>query len=169
MTPYEKLREECNRRLPDRLELKFGCEVRHTPLRELGIDYRGTYLHPARGKGMHLLYSAGERTGSQQPYSTTISEKYFTPIGTPLTIADVLRVLNQKDVQYKKERHSRFNGRNTPFWVINSYGLVLQVQDPETLAESIAPTGIKFNLAAPLSDPSNAAACEAVLSIITKK
>lgn len=84
MTPQEqtdailsKIRECC----PELMELSFGCEITHMPVRDLGIDYRGVYLHPARGKDMHLILFKGERTSSQQTYSTTISRKYFEIVG----------------------------------------------------------------------------------------
>lgn len=101
----DKTKARIQELVPEVMELKFGCEVRHVPVKDRGIDYRGIYLHPARGKRMHLIYFEGERTGSQLPYSTTISEKEFEIIGSSITFAVVLRAI---DKAKKRNRGSFF-------------------------------------------------------------
>lgn len=133
---YEKLREECNRRLPERLELKFGCEV-------------------VRGGKTHTVYAYFDALKAVRCVDGTRGDGFSVSdideiLGTPLTIADVLRVLS--------DRH----GWN--FCGVANELLVIETGDTKEAHEFIY-----FNLAAPLSDPSNAAACEAVLSIITEK
>lgn len=118
MTPYEKLREECNRRLPDRNRRR--C-------RECGLPYRS---------GVEC-YSGNDCYGDDN-----FPEK--------IDIADVLRVLG--DMLYIIDAWG------------NLYHLKMKLSDKAPMKGE---TVCKFNLAAPLSDPSNAAACEAVLSIIT--
>ena len=79
-----------------------------------------------------------------------LNASQYKILGTTLTIADVLRVLGIHHTATAKVR-------------TNPAYLTVTAQQGKQKTE------ITFNLAAPLSDPSNAAACEAVLSIITEK
>lgn len=83
-------------------------------------------------------------------YGEIVKTEVGKILGTPLTIAEIMRVLS--------DRH------NWNFCGVANEQLVIETGDTKETHKFIY-----FNLAAPLSDQSNAAACEAVLSIITKK
>lgn len=88
------IRQKCIEANPSILDLVFGCEVKHEPSNYMGIDYRGTYLHEARGYEMHLIYFPGSEEGSQRAYSTTINIDDFKIIGREIHLADVLLAIN---------------------------------------------------------------------------
>ena len=122
---YEKLREECNRRLPERAPKEVemhDCPDCTGDEWDDATDY--DYCKPCS--------TCGREDG--------IAIKKVPP--GEVSIADVLRVLE----------YERF--------LIDAGGRLCELTPEPRLI-------CTFNLAAPLSDPSNAAACEAVLSIIT--
>jgi len=91
------VREEIIKAVPEILELKFGCDIEHSVSEEFNIPYQGVYLHPARGKGMHLIFFKCSAEGSQRDYSTTINQKDFKILGRPITLADFLRTIGKKN------------------------------------------------------------------------
>lgn len=139
-TSYERLREECNKRLPERLELKFGCEVE-------------TYIYPTYPVYLTVIneqYKSGVLVCVNCDDDLSfISKHNVTILGTPLTITDVLRVL------------AATRAKATSFYIEDD-GNLWQCTAP--LGDNLL---CKFTLSLPLSAPENEAACEAVLAMLT--
>lgn len=148
MTPYDLLRARINELLPGRLELKFGCEVK-------ARDAFGSGFHATKDPSGIFTAIMPDNTGAWLfpdgrggfcREKKDVLWKWHTVLGAPLTITDVLRALNTPGNYVRLEPDG---------WLRNIIGVGI-IKMP-------------FNLTAPLSDSSNAAACEAVLALLDSK
>lgn len=142
MTPYDLLRDKCNELLPERLELKFGCEIRihHDDDSQSGpLPLIRTWKKYSTVWFEYFL--------SDAPSSFGFDEKYIGQrveiLGPELTITDVLRALHRA-------------------YPLNDY----YVTTNGTLYKQSSKMLAGFFLSAPLFHPSNAPACEAVLKLL---
>ena len=93
MTPYEQLRAKLNELLPERLELRFGCEV--TP--DLTKNkFAGNSIGVLIGKDV------SGRNEIKFPMSTCCYDKNFindrfTILGTPPTLREILRAIGKSN------------------------------------------------------------------------
>lgn len=156
MTPYDLLRARINELLPERLELKFGCEI---DVLGQWCD-RMTVLYECSKCRRHKTTAGCEKYEGDCDYDDAVcalQDQYLdcplewvvktsdieTILGPELTITDVLRALNTPGNYVRLEPDG---------WLRNIIGVGI-IKMP-------------FNLTAPLSDPSNAPACEAVLKLL---
>lgn len=137
---YDLLRTRCNELLPERLELKFGCELedreKHKIFRFLNSGNENT-----EDAWMTLLAHDGYITSGEGCPD-------FEILGPELTITDVLRVLGEK-------------------YAVDGSGFLLERQYGTSAYDCAGHPS--FNLALPLSADENAAACEAVLALLDSK
>lgn len=94
---YESIREKLNKAIPERTELKFGCEVEYQNARKVE---KYVYLYKIEGFGDVLcpLENFGQSTGV-----LNITNPRFNKIlGTPITLAEILRGIEKQypDYQY---------------------------------------------------------------------
>lgn len=127
-TPYEQLRSRINVLLPERLELGFGCEVVLKDFEQL----TWTVLYRYDLSTRDMLKVIGNETCHQR--DTHIKE-VSSILGLPLTLADVLRVIERKD-----------NYANNYALDTEIGSLLIEEHDFK-----YKPTGLKMDLSLPVS------------------
>lgn len=147
MTPYDLLRTRINELLPERLELKLGCDVCFDGM-------TGIFVGWSSANSMMIYHEPSKKVLSRQLIKQFQLRKLgkqlqLTKLGVPLTITDVLRVLTAT------------RAKATSFYIEDD-GNLWQCTAP--LVDNLLCT---FNLSLPLSAPENEAACEAVLAMLT--
>lgn len=161
-TNYENLRTAVYKVLyPDGVPLEIGCDIvlpDGTPLRLVSIDYIGEIsgILPVCVRYLETCSRIESGAISTQDGISIILDGWkdslaFENLGKPLSIADVLRVLQDKGTVYASY-----------FLHANGWLMWEQTRDGNTAVKQIC----RFDLSKPLSDPSNDAACGAVLALI---
>lgn len=163
MTPYESLREEINKLMPERLKLEFGVEVlamhndtgnqffdRINSQRQLSFEQTKYEKLPEWYAGSYFIEHGYLQANDRHILGRRDAGNIFrlvSVLGNPLTIADVLVALEKT----KEENHS--------FGLFSDGSLF---NSDISTHDAIA----RFNLTSPLSDHSNQDACVAVLKLL---
>jgi hypothetical protein len=151
MTAYEQHRTRCNELLPDRIELKYGCEFRIKDEDRIVTCLNAMVMERAIGNEISRFASVvfmddkGTAEGGFDRNEVQI-------VGKPLTIEDVLRTILAigswaimcPDGRLLLDRGKR-SSHSVPIHEMNA----------------------QFDLTKPLTAPENDAACAAVLKLLT--
>lgn len=139
MTNYEKLRDRLNILLPDRLELKFGCEI----FRE-GSAKREFIAGKFNNKIAIVKY---DEFGAWMPFEVPLPplSQSFTILGPPVSITDVLQGLGDK-------------------YSIDGSGMVLERQFGTSSYDCAGLPMVILSL--PLDHKDNDAACGALVELL---
>ena len=109
MTTYEQVKQKIIAKVPEIMELKFGCEVLWSYEHQIGgVRSRGgvcRFRRVKKGKVTYVHYYQGVPSGEDTSYACVVFERAITVrkipvfdlkiLGRTITIADVLRAINE--------------------------------------------------------------------------
>lgn len=153
---YDALRAKVNEMFPERLKLDIGVELYHDRFTDVINDAQGTgnggvWKYWTRIKG-YKFYDDQTKDGKAYHGALTHDGEWWEILGKPLTIADVLRAL----AIVRKDKTLGIDAAGE---------MVIQPTYEEARAGGTR-IRIQFTLSLPLSANENAAACEAVASLL---